>query len=109
MKKTHLKAVDPKTFRIKTVYESIGGVWRYFIHTDGQYKDVWPDCVFNPETVKELSKQNLVRYLKKQIKDWEEFCDFCGDCRDESRMYDQGIGRIDALKDVLTYVLKHKG
>ena len=109
MKKTHLKAVDPKTFKIRTVYESIGGLWRYFIHTDGQYKDVWPDCVFNPETAKELSKQNLVRYLKKRIKHWEECRDFYKDREYGSRMYDQCIGRIDALEDVLIYVLKHKG
>ena len=110
MKKTHLKAVDPETLKIQTVYTYRFDRWRcYCIRSDGQYKEIQKSKVFNPETAKELSKQGIVCYVKRQIKLWEESRDFYKDREHGSRGYDQAIWSIKVLKDVLTYVLKQKG
>lgn len=103
MAKTNLKYFDPISLRVYTVYVNKSGY--HYIRRNNERIWIDPYDIFNPQKMPKLNRDNLARYLRKQIKQWDEDADDCKRRKDYWNM-NRAIGRRDAFKYVLEYVMK---
>ena len=99
----YLKYFDYRTLKLYNVYVDIDGY--YYIRRGNKYEEVDKYDVFDPTEGPMLNRTNLVRYLRKQIKIYEEKTDSCKRKDDDWNM-NRAIGHVSAFESVLEYVLK---
>ena len=103
MLKTNLRYFDYTTLKLYNVYQGIDGY--YYIRRGNQYDWVTKYDVFDPADGPMLNRTNLVRYLREQIKTYDESRDSCYRKNDTWNM-NRAIGSRAAFKSTLEYVLK---
>jgi len=103
MLKTNLRYFDYITLKLYNVYLDIGGY--HYIRRGNEYEYVTKYDVFDPAEMPKLNHTNLVRYLRKQIKTYDERSDSCHRKNDTWNM-NRAIGSRDAFESTLEYVLK---
>jgi hypothetical protein len=77
----------------------------HYIRRGNKYHFVYKEETFDPEKLPKFNHANLVRYLRKQIKIYEEKTDSCKRKDDDWNM-NRAIGHVAAFASVLEYVLK---
>lgn len=103
MQKTNLRYFDYWTLKLYNVYQDKHGY--HYIRRGNEYECVDKYDVFDPADGPKLNHTNLVRYLRKQIKIYDEETDRCKRNNDDWNM-NRAIGSRGAFEDALEYVLK---
>ena len=103
MLKTNLKYFDYRTLKLYNVYIDKEGY--YYIRQGNQHYEVDKEDLFDPTKGPKLNRTNLVRYLRKKIKIYDERTDSCHRKNDDWNM-NRAIGSRDAFESVLEYILK---
>ena len=103
MQKTNLRYFDYITLKLYNVYQDKHGY--HYIRRGNEYEWVDKYAVFDTAEMPKLNHTNLVRYLRKQIKTYDERADSCHKKNDDWNM-NRAIGSRDAFESTLEYVLK---
>lgn len=103
MLKTNLKYFDYRTLKLYNVY--VDKESDYYIRRGNHYEWVDKYDVFDLAKMPKFNHTNLVRYLRKWIKIYDERVDSCHRKNDDWNM-NRAIGSRDAFESVLKYILK---
>lgn len=103
MLKTNLKYYDYIASKVYNAYIDKAGY--YYIRRGNEYEYVDKEDLFDPTKGPKLNRTNLIRYLRKQIKTYQEVKDTYKNRQDNWNM-NRAIGRVSGLESVLEYVLK---
>ena len=103
MLKTNLKYFDCIALKLYKVYQDKHGY--HYIRRGNAYEWVDKYDVFDPADGPMLNRTNLVRYLRKQFKTYDERADRYSRNNDDWNM-NRAVGSRFAFRDVLEYVMK---